>query len=482
MLRTLTDWLPFNDRPYTLRIPREEESESILLLGDPGTGKSQTIHQFMNQIALRTRPEAGVCFDPACEFLEAHFNPETDIILNPLDARFLYWSPSREVVNEIDLQMVADSFFPCHDHVPEPTRFFIQAARDIFMLMLARKPTAPTLVEWLRDEKTIDEIVAGTESAHKINKKAGPQRVAVLSTLSDAGRLLKMLPEREDCQRDFSLTQWAKRRRGWIFITSQQDARDALRPLQAAFLNILMKRLLSVDRDWGQQNPCWFVVDEVHALKYLPALPNFMVECRKYGIKPIFGTQSKHQMKEHYGENAATMLASAHLKLYFRCNESEAAKWVSSNIGDEERERPRVGASEAVEAAGRNSTNYSTFSETRAVVSKEQIMALPNKYGYWKYADQVVPFRIAAHNWPRIAKGFIPRPVPKAAAEAKPQVVASTPASQPRSTADVSSPQVSLPASPPRQPAPVSALAPAASPAAQTSTQVLDDNNIDLNF
>jgi hypothetical protein len=482
LLRTLTNWLPFKDSSYILRIPREEESESVLLLGDPGTGKSQTIHQFLNQIALRRPAESGVCFDPAGEFLEAHYDPETDIILNPLDARFLYWSPSREIVNEIDLQMVADSFFPCHDHVPEPTRFFVQAARDIFMLMLARKPTAPTLVDWLRDEKTIDEIVAGTGSAHKINKKAGPQRVAVLSTLSDAGRLLQMLPAREEGQPAFSLTGWAKRRRGWIFITSQQDARDALRPLQAAFLNILMKRLLSVDKDWGRQNPCWFVVDEVHALKHLPALPIFMVECRKYGIKSILGTQSKHQMKEHYGENAATMLASAHLKLYFRCNESEAAKWVSSNIGDEERERPRVGASEAVEAAGRNSTNYSTFSETRAVVSKEQIMALPNKCGYWKYADQVVPFRITAHNWPRIAKGFIPRPEPKAAAETKPQVAINVPAPQGNATADANPSKVSRPASPPRQPALASAPVPAASPAAQTSTQVLDDNILDLNF
>jgi hypothetical protein len=253
-----------------------------------------------------------------------------------------------------------------------------------------------------------------------------------------------------------------------------------------------MKRLLSVDKNWGQRHPCWFVVDEVHALKHLPALPTFMVECRKYGIKPIFGTQSKHQMKEHYGENAATMLASAHLKLYFRCNESEAAKWVSSNIGDEERERPRVGASEAVEATGRNSTNYSTVTETRAVVTKEQIMALPNKHGYWKYADQVVPFRIAAHNWPRIAKGFIPRPVPKAVAEAKPQASTSTPAPQPRAKTDINPPQVNQPVSLPKPPAKAPASmpghssapipAPTASPATQTSTQVLDDDILDLNF
>jgi DNA replication protein DnaC len=64
LLRTLKDRLPFRDKSYTLRIPREEECESILLLGDPGTGKSQTIHQFMNQVARREPAEAGVCFDP----------------------------------------------------------------------------------------------------------------------------------------------------------------------------------------------------------------------------------------------------------------------------------------------------------------------------------------------------------------------------------------------------------------------------------
>lgn len=475
MLRKLTDWLSFNDKSYTLRIPRQEESESILLLGDPGTGKSQIIHQFMNQIALRTPSEAGVCFDPACEFLEAHYDPKTDIILNPLDARFPYWSPSFEISNEIDLQLVAESLLPCNDRVPEPSRFFIMAARDIIMLMLAKKPKASILVEWMRDEKTIDKFVAGTEIAHKINKKAGPQRVAVLSTLSDVARLLRMLPAREDCPEVLSLTQWAKRRRGWIFITSTQDTRDALRPLQSAFLNILMKRLLSVDGSWGRDYPCWFVVDEVHALKYLPALPTFMVESRKYGIKSILGTQSKHQMKEHYGETSATMLAAPHLKLYLRCNESEAAQWVANNIGEEERERPRVGASEAVEAAGRNSTNYSTFTEKRAVVSKEQIMALPNLHGYWNYADQVVPFQIDAHSWPRIAKGFIQRQKPKALSEARPQA-ATSPVPQQRA-ADVNAPQVRRPMEAPQPTAPL----PSARPAAQTSTQVLD-NDIDLDF
>src|SRR6185369_12849604 len=55
-------------RPYMLRVPRAEENEGLLLLGDPGTGKSQVIHQLLDQLAQRKPQEAVVCYDPAGEF------------------------------------------------------------------------------------------------------------------------------------------------------------------------------------------------------------------------------------------------------------------------------------------------------------------------------------------------------------------------------------------------------------------------------
>jgi hypothetical protein len=409
MFSPITDWIIRKDRYHFLRIPTREEFEGILLLGDPGTGKTQILHQLIGQVWLRTPEEAGVCFDPACEFLAAHYDPETDIVLNPLDARFPYWSPSLEVESEIDRQLVAESFFPYEEGVTGPSRFFTDSARDIFELMLARKPTAARIVEWLSDEKAIDGLVAGTEVSHKISKKAGPQRVAVLSTLAKVGKLLKMLPPHEEGQPTWSLTQWARKRRGWVFITSTQETREALRPLQAAWLNILMRRLLSAPREWGKEHPCWVMVDEVHALGHLSVLPTFIVESRKYGIKPVFGTQSRFQFERHYGKEALTMLAAPHLKIYLRCNESVAAQWVAENIGEEERERPRVGTTANVHPKGRDSVNYSTVVERRAVVSKEQIMSLPNFHGYWKYEDRVVAFRIGLRAWPKVAEDFVPR-------------------------------------------------------------------------
>src|SRR5205807_7317654 len=59
---------------------------------------------------------------------------------------------------------------------------------------------------------------------------------------------------------------------------------------------------------------------------------------------------------------------------------------------EEEKERPRIGTTATVQSNGRDSINYSTITERRFVVSKEQIMALPNLSGYWKYSDSVVRF------------------------------------------------------------------------------------------
>src|SRR5213078_744551 len=97
MIDALRQMIGMDARCYMLRVPRAEETEGLLLLGDPGTGKSQIIHQLLEQIALRRPPEAVVCYDPAGEFVASHFDPSADVVLNPVDARSLYWSPAIEV-------------------------------------------------------------------------------------------------------------------------------------------------------------------------------------------------------------------------------------------------------------------------------------------------------------------------------------------------------------------------------------------------
>jgi len=306
-------------------------------------------------------------------------------------------------------QFIAESFFPCPEHSPANTQFFIKAARSIFAQMLTFSATPERLVEMLSDESLIDYCVARTEHAHLIAKDAKGQRGGVLATLSEIGESFKLLPSEERPKHWLSLYKWARQREGWIFITSTHSTRESLRRLQAAWINMLLGNLLT-SYSASHQRPCWMLIDEVHALKHLPILSSTLVEARKFGVKMVLGTQNKAQFEEHYGRGAATMLASSHTKIFFRCNEPESARWVSEMIGEEEKERPRIGTTATVQANGRDSINYSTFTERRSVVSKEQIMALPNLHGYWKYGDSVVPFRIEPVDRPKVAESFIQRP------------------------------------------------------------------------
>src|SRR5260370_32938597 len=118
MIDTLRRFIGLDARSHMLRVPRAEENEGLLLLGDPGTGKSQVIPHLLERIAWRRPPEAVVCYDPAGEFIASHFEPAADVVLNPLDARSLYWSPAIEVnydttsTSATDRHLVAESFFP----------------------------------------------------------------------------------------------------------------------------------------------------------------------------------------------------------------------------------------------------------------------------------------------------------------------------------------------------------------------------------
>src|SRR4029078_11093035 len=103
------------------------------------------------------------------------------------------------------------------------------------------------------------------------------------------------------------------------------------------------------------------------------------------------------------------MLAAPRLKLFYRCGEPESARWISDTIGEVEIERPKIGTTASVEDKGRDSLNYSSVTEHKPGISKEEIMSLADLHGYWKYGDVVVPFRLRLASVRVVASGFVPR-------------------------------------------------------------------------
>jgi Type IV secretion-system coupling protein DNA-binding domain len=148
-IASLKDYFGFEEHPTWIRMPHSEETEHVMLLGDPGTGKSQTIHHFLLQIAARRPAEAVVIYDPACEFIKRHYNPNRgDVILNPLDSRSPYWSPAGEIRVPTDKKLLAESFLPGKSDANQASTsgFFLKASRAIFGRMLEFKPTPAQMV------------------------------------------------------------------------------------------------------------------------------------------------------------------------------------------------------------------------------------------------------------------------------------------------------------------------------------------------
>jgi Type IV secretion-system coupling protein DNA-binding domain len=274
---------------WPLRMKRREEAQGAMILGDIGAGKSQIIHRLLRQIAARKK-EAAVVYDPACEFVKAHYDERRgDVILNPLDKRSPFWGPAFETRFRTDYQALAEAFFPGRkaDKMQQSEQFFLNASRDIFARLLEFEPTPTRLVEWLADEEAIDRMCAGTELAQYIRPDAAPQRAGVLGSLARVGKTLRILPRSEECEFDFSLTDWATERRGWIFLTSTKEAEERLRPLYTSYLDLLMRRLMSVDDAWGKTRPVKLIVDEVHTLQYLPSLYTAADRREEVWVAPI---------------------------------------------------------------------------------------------------------------------------------------------------------------------------------------------------
>jgi hypothetical protein len=98
--------------------------------------------------------------------------------------------------------------------------------------LLRGKHGTPARWRNVSDAIEIDRRVEGTELAAMISKEAPDQRNGVLASLGLIADGLRLLKTREQAGgREWSATEWAEKREGWIFLTSTEDAeQEALRP------------------------------------------------------------------------------------------------------------------------------------------------------------------------------------------------------------------------------------------------------------
>ena len=387
-----------------IRIPKRAEAQHLQIIGDTGAGKTMIMLQILRQI--KHRGDSAIVYDPAREFVKRFYDPKNgDVILNPLDKRCPYWGPAEELRRRSEAKALAVSLFqPPQDKKGE---FFIESPQKIFAFLMAYGPTPEELVKWMSDPQEIDRRLKGTEHAHLIDPKAEHQRAGVLGSLGLVADSLRLLPKKGEGNGGWSATEWAETRQGWIFITSLPAEREALRPLQSLWIDLLVLRLLNEPKKGQKQ--AWFVIDELASLQKLPQLHTAITENRKSRNPVILGFQGKAQLEYLYGHLAEVMLSQPATSIWLKTKEPNAGEWVSKFIGKVEIERLR----ETHFDGSRAGRNFALDRQIEPLVMESEISGLADLHAYMKYENYVTCFSFPYFDMPIVASDFDLRNTPE---------------------------------------------------------------------
>jgi len=394
-----------DDKGLLIRIPKRSEPAHIQVMGDTGVGKTTLLTQMLRQI--EDRGELAIVYDPAGEFTQRFFREDRgDWILNPSDARCPHWTPSSELRSPTEARTIAASLYqPTKDRKGE---FFTETPQKVFAHLLKYRPSAEDLVAWLSNEDEIDRRVKGTEMQYMIAKGATEQRSGVLGSMGLIAESLRLLPSKAQSDgREWSATEWADKREGWIFLTSSETQQEALRPLQSFWIDLLILRLLTLPKP-GQKR-VWFVIDELATLQLLPQFHTALTKSRKSNNPIIFGYQGKAQLEVIYGHLAEVMLSQPAIKIIAKTAEPAAALWASKLIGNVEIERVR----ESIAHGKRAGSSFTMDRQIEPLVMDSEIQGLDDLHAFMKVGNYVSRFAFPHMNAPIIAKAFVARDTDK---------------------------------------------------------------------
>lgn len=383
-----------------MRIPAQKEAQHFQLMGDTGVGKTQLIMQVLRQI--RERQDSAIVYDPACEYVQRFYDARRgDIVLNPLDVRCPYWGPAHEMESPAEADAIAASLY--QPTTAEKDEFFHQTPAQIFAHLLKLGPTPHQLAEWMASDTELMKRVEGTEMAFYIDRKAGPQRAGVLSSLGLVAKCFRLLPEKSANRPVWNARTWAKKRNGWIFITSRPPELETLRPLHSLWIDLLVMRLLTAPQPG--QKPVWFVIDELASLQKLPQLHTAITENRKSKNPLVLGFQGKAQLEVIYGHLAEVMLSQPATKIFMKTAEPKAAEWISEAIGKVEIERLK----ETKFDGSRSGKNFTVDRQVEPLVMGSEITGLDDRHAYLKLGNTVARFAFNYLDLPTPTAGFMPR-------------------------------------------------------------------------
>ena len=396
--------------------PWRLEQSHAMLIGTTGMGKTVALTGMVAE--ARQRRQRAVIFDLTGAFIEQFFEPESDVILNPLDARCPCWNIFDECRSEGEFWAASEALVP-HDGGGE-AQFWVIAARALFVefcLKLVEQGDASNqaLAEKLMsaDLAKVHAMLRGTIADPITAPEAARMAESVRAVFNVNARALKLLPAKGA---SFSIRNWIERDHGeggFVFLSARYVDLPVCTQLLTLWLDLAMNTLMATPR--SRDLKMWFFIDELGALHRLPALEAGLQTARNYGGAIVTGIHAYAKLKEVYGEHMAETLSSlAKTKLILGTGDYKTASWCSEALGSAEVTDKEEAHTYAYNNA-RDAVSLTPRKHIEALLLPDQLKELPSLAGYIKFPEgfPAAPVTLEPVNRPVRARGFIQRPPEK---------------------------------------------------------------------
>ncbi len=363
-----------------LPLVKNTETHHILLTGTTGSGKTNMLNELLPQIKMQR--QRAIIFDVTGSFVDRFFNPETDIILNPLEENSASWLPWNDCATDEEFNNLASAFVDGGSLTSD--KYWEEAAQKVLAEALKKEKNSRS-IEALLDIigkaplTQFCDYFKDTFAAAFVSREAEKGTASVRSTLLNKVERLKYLKDGGD----FSIKNWVNKGSGWLFITAKPNQLDSLRPLISAWIDIAIKGML--ERPHLDENEkMWFILDELPALQKIPALKIGLAQGRKYGACIVAGIQNISQLEEIYGQaGSISLLDMFNTRFYFAVSDNQIAEYSSKSLGSVESDEVKESLSYGSNTM-RDGVNINSVNTTKQLIMPNQVKDLKPRTCYVK--------------------------------------------------------------------------------------------------
>ena len=381
--RKETTALPFG----SVNMPVAAEPKHCFIVGRPGTGKTVCMSAILNH--LKNRNARTIIYDTKGDYLSKFYDPEHDLIFNPLDSRSLGWNLFNEVETIMDVDAIAASLIPPHIANNDP--FWSDAARSVFSGILhnlyqENERTNRDIWEMITSEgkhiSSVLKLTRGGEAGHRfIENPESNQALGVFAVLMQHTKCFEYMA---DCEGKFSVKDWLERGQGMIFITNYADVKDTLKPILSLFIDLMGRKLLSLPDSTHRR--VFFLVDEFGTLQRLSTILDLLTLSRSKGGCVFIGVQDFGKIDTLYSREIRQSIVNACGSSVTFAVADESAKIASNNIGETEFMDSERSFSMGVKN-WRDGTNLSQRKRKEHLFLASDISNLPDLTGIVKFPN-----------------------------------------------------------------------------------------------